>query len=70
MRSFLSLDCEGRIRYSMWFQDSVFNGLLDPKHTFYSDEAWFILSGYVNSPNNRYWSTENLLPVREVLYAM
>jgi hypothetical protein len=26
---------------------------------FYSDEARHTLSGYVNSQNNRYWSTEN-----------
>lgn len=27
--------------------------------TFFSDEAWFHLSGYVNSQNYRTWSTEN-----------
>jgi hypothetical protein len=26
---------------------------------FYSDEAWFHLSGYVNSQNSRTWSAEN-----------
>jgi hypothetical protein len=25
---------------------------------FQSDEAWYTLSGYVSSQNNRYWSTE------------
>jgi hypothetical protein len=38
----------------------VFNGVLDQGFMFYSDEAWFTLSSYVNSQNNRYWSTENL----------
>jgi hypothetical protein len=32
---------------------------LDPKLTFFTDEANFNLSGYVNSQNNRYWSSEN-----------
>src|SRR5579872_6567962 len=27
--------------------------------TFFSDEAWFHLSGYVNSQNMRMWSTDN-----------
>ncbi|CAH1374537.1 unnamed protein product, partial [Tenebrio molitor] len=27
--------------------------------TLFSDEAWFHLSGYVNSQNMRIWSTEN-----------
>ena len=26
---------------------------------FFSDEAWFLLSGYVNSQNSRVWSAEN-----------
>jgi hypothetical protein len=26
---------------------------------FFGDEAWFHLSGYVNSQNNRIWSAEN-----------
>jgi hypothetical protein len=25
----------------------------------FSDEAWFHLSGYVNSQNSRFWSSEN-----------
>jgi hypothetical protein len=33
----------------------------DPELTFYSDKAWYTLSGYVNSQNNRYWSTEILM---------
>ncbi len=26
---------------------------------FFSDESWFCLTDYVNSQNNRYWSTVN-----------
>jgi hypothetical protein len=32
----------------------------------YSDKAWFTLSGYVNSRNNGYHSTEFLGAVHEV----
>jgi hypothetical protein len=45
----------------------VINGLLDPELTFYSDEAWFTLSGYINSQNDRYWFTENPHAVHKVL---
>ena len=27
--------------------------------TFFTDEAWFHLSGYVNSQNSRLWSYDN-----------
>jgi hypothetical protein len=33
---------------------------------FYSDEAWFTSSGYINSENNRHWSTENPHTVQEL----
>jgi hypothetical protein len=39
VQSLLPPDCEARIWYCRWFQESVFNGLLDPELTFYSDEA-------------------------------
>ena len=32
---------------------------LDPLPYFMSDEAWFRLSGHVNSQNTRCWSSEN-----------
>jgi hypothetical protein len=51
--SILTPDCEARIRYHSCYQESVFNGLIDLGLTFYSDEAWFALSGYVNSQNKR-----------------
>jgi hypothetical protein len=59
-------DCEERIRHCRWCQESVFNGLTDPELIFYSEEAWFNWSSYVNSQNNRYWSTENPHAVCEV----
>ena len=33
--------------------------VVDPNLLFYSDGAWFHLSGYFNSQNNRYWCKEN-----------
>jgi hypothetical protein len=44
----------------------VLNVLLDPELTFYSDKAWFNVSGYINSQNSTYWSTENPHAVHEV----
>jgi hypothetical protein len=34
-------------------------------HTFFSDEAWIHLDGYVNSQNYRIWSSENPHPTVE-----
>jgi hypothetical protein len=67
VRSFLPPDYEAWIRYCRWFQESVINGLIDPELVFYSEEAWFNLSSYVNSQNNRHWGTENPHAVHEVL---
>jgi hypothetical protein len=66
VHSFLPPDCQARIQYCRWFQESVFNGLLDPELMFYSDEEQFTLSRYMNSQNNRYWSTEYPHAVHEV----
>jgi hypothetical protein len=35
------------------------DGEIDPTLYFMSDEAWFHLSGHVNSQNTRYWSAED-----------
>jgi hypothetical protein len=45
-----------RVRFCNWFNQEI-NNILD--HTFYSDEAWFHLDGYINSQNYRTWSSEN-----------
>lgn len=53
-------DYESRLNYCMWFQNFIYEhgaAILDV--TFFTDEAWFHLSGYVNSQNNRLWSSEN-----------
>jgi hypothetical protein len=35
---------------------SVVEGEIDPQLTFFSDEAWFHLQGYIHTQNNRYWT--------------
>jgi hypothetical protein len=48
-----------RMTYCRWFQTFIDEnpGILD--YTWFSDEAWFLLSGYVNSQNTRLWGSEN-----------
>jgi hypothetical protein len=59
-------DCKARIQYCRLFQESVFNGFNDPGLMIYSDEAWFTLSGYIQSQNNSQWSKENPHAVHEM----
>jgi hypothetical protein len=66
IHQFLPPDAEARINHCRWFQHSVYDGMADPDFVFYTDEAWFHLSGYVNSQNNRYWSAENSYSIYEV----
>jgi hypothetical protein len=47
-----------RTHFCNWFLQVVHDGVLDPKLTFFTDEAWFHLSGYINA-HNRYWSSIN-----------
>lgn len=54
----LPTDFEKRIQFCTWFNNNLADdNLLDI--TFFSDEAWFHLSGYVNSQNYRHWSSVN-----------
>jgi hypothetical protein len=48
-----------RMTYCRWFQTFIDDnpGILD--YTWFSDEAWFHLSGYVNSQNTHLWSSRN-----------
>jgi hypothetical protein len=48
----LPADCEARIRYYRWLQESEFSGLLDPQLAFNCDDAWFTLRCDVNNQNN------------------
>jgi hypothetical protein len=53
------VDYEKRVRFCNWFIDHVHDELLDLKLTFFTHETNCNLSGYVNSQNNRHWSSEN-----------
>lgn len=55
----LPTDFELRMNYCRWFNANLRDNddVLDL--TFYTDEAWFHLEGYVNSQNMRFWSTDN-----------
>jgi hypothetical protein len=60
------LDTKKRVAYCEWFQN-VFgerDELLDI--TWYTDEEWFHLSGYVNSQITPMWATEHPYAIHEV----
>jgi hypothetical protein len=52
-------DYDKRMTYCHWFQTFIDEnpGILD--YMWFSDEAWFHLSGYVNSQKTRLWGSEN-----------
>jgi hypothetical protein len=52
-------DYDKRMTYCRWFQTFIDEntGILD--YTWFSDEAWFHLSGYVNSQKTHLWVSEN-----------
>jgi hypothetical protein len=52
-------DSASRTRFCSWFLQSVVEGEIDPQLTIFSDEARFHLQGYINTQNNRYWSSQN-----------
>jgi hypothetical protein len=47
-------DSASRIHFCSWFLQSVVKGEIDLQLTFFSDEAWFHLQGYINMQNNLY----------------
>jgi hypothetical protein len=55
-----------RVHFCNWFLQSVVKGEIDLRLTFFSEEAWFHLQGYVNMQNNRYSSSQNAHLTREV----
>jgi len=65
VQELLPMDHEKRVRYCLWITDFLTQspGILDV--TFFTDEAWFHLSGYVNSQFTRIWAAENLHIVHE-----
>jgi hypothetical protein len=50
-------DLPQRLNYCQWFLNTIADDVLEK--TFFTDEAYFRLSGYVNSQNMRMWSLQN-----------
>jgi hypothetical protein len=47
------------VHFCSWLLQSVAKGDIDPEFTFFSDEVWFHLQAYINTPNNRYGNSQN-----------
>jgi hypothetical protein len=47
-------DPTGRVHFCSWFLQSVIKGEIIMQFTFFSDETWFHLQGYINTQNNCY----------------
>ena len=52
-------DCESRINFCSWMLNQINNDEEFLDNCFFSDEAHFYLSGYVNRQNYRFWAKEN-----------
>jgi hypothetical protein len=59
------VDAPQRIRFCNWMLKNMHDGLVDPQLLFITDEAYFHLSGYVNSQNTRIRSVENPYTVHQ-----
>jgi hypothetical protein len=68
VREIKPVDYENRVRFCNQFMNHVHDRLLDPKVIFFTDEVNFNLLGYVNSQNNRCWSSENPHALNKPLY--
>lgn len=55
-----------RQNFCNWYNNNLANNTEQQEITFFSDEAWFHLSGFINSQNYRTWSTENPRNIIEV----
>jgi hypothetical protein len=61
-------DPASRFHFCYWFLQSVIRGEIDLQLTFFSDEAWFYLQGYISMQNNHYWNSQNPHLTHEVLF--
>jgi len=57
LHELLPHDYAKRIAYCTWFQENMNDSKLDM--TFFTDEVWINLSGYINSQTSRIWSSNN-----------
>ena len=53
-------DHEKQLCYCRWFNRFIEGNMADVLDvTFFTDKAWFHLSGYINLQNSRLWSSDN-----------
>jgi hypothetical protein len=52
-------DPSSRAHFCVWFPQYVVEAEIALQLTFFSDEEWIHLQGYINMQNNRYWSSQN-----------
>jgi hypothetical protein len=52
MHSLQPHDPANGVHFCSWFLQSVVEGEIDLQLTFFSNEAWFHLQGYINMQNN------------------
>jgi hypothetical protein len=52
-------DLASRVHFCSRTLQSVFKSKIDPQLTFFSDETWFHLQGYISTQIFRYWSSQN-----------
>ena len=52
-------DKEKIVQYCLWFKELVCSTPEVMDITWFTDEAWFHQTGYVNSQNSKTWATEN-----------
>lgn len=57
-------DFNARLRYCQYFLEHLNDNAILNK-TFFTDEGWFHLNGYINSQNYRTWAAENPHVIRE-----
>jgi hypothetical protein len=54
------------VEHCRWFRGVITaNGDDIMDVTFFSDDSWFYLPGYVNSQNSRHWSATNLYAIND-----
>jgi hypothetical protein len=48
-----------RIHFCNWYNNNLLDNVDQQDISFFTDEAWFHLSGFINSQNYRTWSAHN-----------
>jgi hypothetical protein len=59
-------DHASTFHFRSWFLQPVVEGEIDPQLILFPDEGWFHLQRYINTQNNRSWSSQNPYLTHEV----